>query len=157
MGQDIRQRIIASFPSLSSDAHFKITSPETSDYNCIAWAYDCSETKWMEPPLYMIDGVWWPDGVPVNYNIESYIKAFELKGYTVCSDYKHEVGFRKIALYVDNQNHCIHAARELVSKDHCGEWTSKLGRLNDIIHGSPYVLEGNLYGKVYCIMKQKFQ
>lgn len=157
MGQEIERIIISLFPLLSSDVHFKVTSPETPNYNCIAWAYDCSENKWMEPPLYRIDGVWWPDDVPVNYNIKAYIKAFELRGYTVCSDCKHEVGFRKIALYVDTQNNCTHAARELVSKENCGKWTSKLGKLNDIIHGSPYVLEGERYGRVYCIMKQKFQ
>jgi hypothetical protein len=57
-------------------------------------------------------------------------------------------------LYVTpNTTECTHAARQLSN----GCWTSKLGKLNDIQHGTPESIEGTEYGIVYCFMKRKFE
>ena len=77
----------------------------------------------------------------------------EGKGYELCDNAEYEEGFQKIALYVkEGTTECTHAARQLTT----GLWTSKLGQIEDIQHGTPYTIEGKCYGKVYCIMKRPF-
>jgi len=151
------QEIIAAFPLLASDKDFKITSPETPDYNCIAWAYYFKD-RWMWPggqEEKTFDGFWyWPDDISDDVDVTNFIEAFKLKGFSLCTDYLHEDGFQKIALYTKvGTTCCTHASRELTN----GCWTSKLGAENDIQHGTPYTIEGDFYGEVYCIMKREFK
>lgn len=155
MGQsdELKKIIIASFPGLAKDALFEITSPNTPNYNCLAWAVFYND-RWMQPsPPPHLDGVvyWWPEGAKKGSSIECLKDAYKQLGYTICNDYNHEEGIRKIALYADSEGHWTHAARERRS----GCWTSKLGKFNDIQHGNPYTIEGETYGKVYCIMEKK--
>lgn len=143
------------FPKLKDDVDFKVTSPQTPDYNCIAWAYHHND-RWMWPggqELKICDGfLYWPDGVEDSADVSAFIKAFEKTGYSLCEDCSFEKGYRKITLYVEKgTTECTHAARQLSN----GKWTSKLGQLNDIQHGTPYTIEGDLYGEVYCIMKRE--
>lgn len=143
------------FPKLEDDVDFKVTSPQTPDYNCIAWAYHHND-RWMWPggqEFKNCDGFhYWPDGVEDSTDVSAFIKAFEKTGYSLCEDCSFEKGYRKIALYVEKgTTECTHAARQLSN----GKWTSKLGQLNDIQHGTPYTIEGDLYGEVYCIMKRE--
>ena len=145
--------IVALFPGLSNDPDFKVTSPSTPNYNCIAWAshYD---NRWMWPKIpgmLLFDGwSYWPDGVENSEDVSAFIKAFEKKGYVLCDNADFEKDFSKIALYIQpGTTDCTHAARQMRN----GKWTSKLGRLNDIQHGTPYTIEGDAYGKVHCIMK----
>ncbi|MCL2313586.1 MAG: hypothetical protein FWC41_14105 [Firmicutes bacterium] len=102
-----------------------------------------------------LDGFhYWPDGVEDNEDVTAFIDAFQLKGFIVCDSWEHETEYRRIALYVEEGNtKCTHASRELSS----GKWTSKLGPYKDIQHGTPFSIEGQDYGKVYCIMKREFQ
>lgn len=148
-------QIIAAFPGLKNDPDFKITSPVNPDYNCIAWAY-LYDDRWMWPggvEAKSIDGFhYWPDGVEDTTDVSSFIKAFVKSGYSLCDDDSFEVGYRKVALYVkEGSKECTHASRQLSN----GKWTSKLGRYHDIQHGSPYTIEGDVYGKVHCIMKRE--
>lgn len=152
----LKNRIISIFPGLRNDSGFKITSPATPDYNCIAWACHYND-RWMQPPSITpppLDSiVYWPDGVVQGEDIDCLMAAFQSKGYECCEDAKHEKGFQKVALYVKRgTRHWTHAARELNS----GFWTSKLGQANDIQHGTPYTIEGNTYGEVFCIMKRPY-
>ena len=151
MGEEIQ--IIAAFPGLQADPDFKITSPCNPDYNCIAWAYHYDD-RWMWPggvEQKIADGFhYWPDDVDDTADVAAFISAFEKKGFSVCDNDDFEPGYRKIALYVKKgTTECTHAARQLNN----GKWTSKLGRLYDIQHGTPYTIEGDSYGKVFCIMK----
>lgn len=153
--QEIKDRITSIFPTLAKDNNFEITSKQTSKYNCIAWAYFI-ENRWMWPNTGnypFLDGVhYWPSDEITDCDVKNFIKAFELKGYECCDDGNHEEGYRKIALYVGTDTtECTHAARELKN----GFWTSKLGQIEDIQHGTPYTIEGDAYGKVYCFMKKK--
>lgn len=160
MGKDIeklKRVIINFFPKLADDANFKITSPQTPNYNCIAWAYNYND-RWMWPdpstPI-VLDGVfyYWPDEVTKTPDVDSFIEAFRKKGYEICDNADFDEGFQKIALYVKpGTKECTHAARQLRNSF----WTSKLGRGNDIQHGTPYTIEGNDYGVVYCIMSRAF-
>lgn len=152
----IKQRILKMFPGLVTDADFKVTSFYDTDYNCIAWAYQIGK-RWMWPPAGQpapTPGAYtfWPNDNQ-NDDVSEFIKAFQGKSYEVCESSDKEEGFQKIALYVRaGTTHCTHAARQLSS----GYWTSKLGRGQDIQHGTPYTIEGSIYGKVHCIMKRKF-
>ena len=150
-----KEEVIEIFPSLVKDSSFQITSYSTPNYNCIAWAYHYND-RWMQydGTGVGLDGVWywWPDGVEQSPLLEAYIKAFELKGYEVCKTGDFEEDYIKIALYIDSYNNCTHAARQ--KRD--GNWTSKLGKCNDIAHESPYSIEGDLYGKVACFLRKKF-
>ena len=142
------------FPKLKSDHDFKVTSPYNPDYNCIAWAYH-HDDRWMWPggqELKICDGFhYWPDGVEDSSDVSAFIKAFEKTGYAICDNCDFEEGYRKIALYVKpGTTECTHASRQLSN----GKWTSKLGYSNDIQHGSPYSIEGDVYGDVHCIMKR---
>ncbi len=157
---EIKELIVKGFPKLQYDEHFEITSPEDCNYNCIAWAYQI-KNRWMWPPagnpLYKggLDAVtYWPNDEAQEPDVKEFIKAFEQKGYRVCDDSEFENGYRKIALYIiPGTTECTHAARQLSS----GYWTSKLGESYDIQHGTPYTLEGRIYGSVYCIMKKEFK
>ena len=148
-----KDQVIALFPGLKQDNDFIITSSRTPDYNCIAWAFHYNN-RWMWPKTpgsFWVDGwSYWPDGIEHSEDVSFFIKAFEQKGYCVCDNSSFEDGFRKVALYVKKDTtECTHAARQLSN----GKWTSKLGRLNDIQHGTPYSIEGDYYGVVHCIMK----
>jgi hypothetical protein len=59
---DIRtEEILSAFPGLLYDAGFEITSPEDTDYNCIAWAFGRKD-RWLWPDEET-DGVSvWPEG-----------------------------------------------------------------------------------------------
>lgn len=152
-----KQKIISGFPGLGKDMNFKLTSPNDPNYNCIAWAYHYKD-RWMWPDdgsTSDLDGVcYWPDGILNTSDVEAFKEAFQLKGYEVCDSDDFESEYQKIALYVvPETTECTHASRQLRN----GFWTSKLGPSFDIQHGTPYTIEGEIYGEVYCIMRRKFQ
>ena len=153
-----KRNLIAAFPKLQDDEVFLNSkmSPETPDYNCIAWAYMLYEDKWMWPPggVPHLDGVtYWPNGIGKTAAIENLVDAFANIGYEECGQsWQHEEGFIKVALYYNPTNmEFTHAARESRSGNY---WMSKLGQSYDICHKTPYTIENNVYGKVYCIMKR---
>lgn len=155
--EEIEEFLLQEFPLLKQDKDFKVTSKSTPNYNCIAWACNYNE-RWIQPPYLgrpNLDCVlWWPPEVPEGLQIDCLIQLFELHGYCMCNSFEHEDGFRKVALFIDEQSkEWTHAARELSN----GCWTSKLGEYHDIQHGSPYTIENESYGKVFCIMKKKFE
>jgi hypothetical protein len=152
--EEIKELLLDIFPKLAQDKNFKITSKSSDDYNCIAWAYNIDD-KWMWPNTgqnFFLDGVhYWPSDEILDCDVSHFIKAFELHGYRVCEFCNFDPQYRKIVLYVkDNSTECTHAAREKEN----GFWTSKLGRSVDIQHETPYTIESNYYGKVFCFMKK---
>lgn len=159
--QGLRDAIFRAFPGLLNDRDFKITSPDNPDYNCIAWACNYSN-RWMQPPISgnpILDAVvYWPPEADKGQDVSCLIQAFEAHGYCSCDSWEHEDGFQKVALYVRRgEKEWTHAARELMNGEDCGKWTSKLGAWNDIRHGNPFSIEGNLYGEVYCFMKRPYR
>ena len=155
MGEEVK--ILEAFPGLQKDPDFKITSQDDPDYNCIAWACHYNN-RWMWPggiEKKIADGFhYWPDGVDDTTEVSAFISAFEKKGYMVCDNADFESDYTKIALYVKRgTTECTHASRQLRN----GKWTSKLGQSYDIQHGTPYSIEGDIYGEVSCIMKGEFK
>lgn len=141
-----KQAIEKSFPNLVKSG-YSITSPETTDYNCIAWAAD-DTGRWWWPDLKYTR--YWPPGIPRIETIETFIKVFELLGYTTCNDTKYEKGFGKIAIYAHSNGRPTHVAKQLDSAN----WTSKLGTTEDIEHANLNVIAGSLYGSVAVILKR---
>ncbi|MDY6294209.1 MAG: hypothetical protein SPL78_08935 [Bacteroidales bacterium] len=147
--------ICGSFPGLCSDSKFEITSPQDARYNCISWAM-MHKDRWTQPPAGYpyLDGVfWWPPNALNGTDISCLVDAFVKEGYEICSSAEFEDDFVKVALYHNPKNNkWTHACRLLRT----GVWASKLGTSFDIEHGSPYTIEGETYGKVYCIMRAPF-
>ncbi len=129
---------------------FHETSPATPEYNCIAWAA-AEDGDWWWPDAF--GDYYWPSGVPRLETLEAFIAAYFLLGYTSCDTADLEPGYEKVALYLNPQGMPTHAARQLPS----GNWTSKLGRLEDIEHNMLDGLTGELYGKVGQILKRSRQ
>ncbi len=108
---------------------FLITSQESVDYNCIAWAGNDNSNWWSPVGKY-----YWPEGVPREETVQAYVRAFASIGFEPCENGDLEPGIEKVALFVDGNRIPVHMARQLAN----GRWTSKLGEWEDIEH----VLEG---------------
>lgn len=141
------EEIEQDFPGLEK-CEWSITSEadasEADDgYNCVAWAVHDTQQFW-DPGLIGVRGYYWLPGVPRGDSLNSWIRAFEMNSYKVCENGQPEPGVEKIAIYVDDNNIPQHVARQLPD----GNWTSKLGKGEDIQHNSLDSLGGDLYGKV---------
>jgi len=139
-------KIEQAFPDLSK-CGYAITSEETPDYNCIAYAADDTEAWWEPDPMFLS---YWPPEASREYTLEAYIEAYGLLGYVICNNADYEDGYEKIAIYVDHNEKPTHASRQLTS----GKWTSKLGQLEDIQHNTLEGLYNSNYGTVKVILKR---
>jgi hypothetical protein len=128
---------------------YKITSPKSNIYNCIAWATGSADRWWWPDPNYQYH---WPVNIPRTNKLESFIKAFEYLGYEVSTNENHEEGFEKVALFT-KEDKPTHAAKQLGT----GHWTSKLGTQEDIEHFDLKSIEGKQYGKVDVILKRQIK
>ena len=133
------------FPGLRTGA-WEISSPADKKYNCIAYAAGDS-TRWWWPGFP--GDVYWPPRALQSLDIRSFVDAYGTIGFERCDDDSLESGFEKIALFVDGEGLPTHAARQLPD----GRWTSKLGKLQDIVHELTE-LEGREYGKITCFLKR---
>ncbi len=137
--------IEAIFPGLSRSL-YRVTSPVSRDYNCIAWAAgDTTHWWWPDPDN---DAIFWPAGVALVETLDAFVAAFATLGYAPCSGDELENGFEKVALFA-KQGLPTHAARQLPS----GRWTSKLGWREDIEHDL-HAVSGDLYGTVMLLLKR---
>ena len=73
-------------------------------------------------------------------------------GYQECVIDDFEYGFEKVAFFVDDESFPTHVARQVEN----GNWTSKLGRWQDIEHQSLQSLAGtaSIYGHVALLMRR---
>lgn len=125
-------------------------SPEDYHYNCISFAVgEIHSHRWWEPSGYLIH--YWPPGVTKDYSLDSYAHVYQLHGYQTCDTEDLEVGFEKVAIFVDSLGIPTHAARQTRS----GTWVSKIGEYEDIEHDSLRALEGqDNYGTIARILKR---
>ena len=134
------------FPRLTPHNHW-ITSPRTKRYNCIAWAAGLS-SKWWWPAK----DAYWPENARMTQSVGGFLEAFGTLGYEECEDGSFEAGYEKVALYArekpDGSLWPTHAARQLPNQ----RWTSKLGKLEDIIHDNQVAtLPGNILVEVLSV------
>jgi hypothetical protein len=119
--------IESAFPKIRKEG-YKITSKESVDYNCFAWAVG-DTAQWWSPDSN--NGYFWPNDVPKKLELRSFIKLYELHGgFSPCSSPKPEKGVEKIVIYANDSGEPTHVARQMES----GKWTSKLGDWEDIEH-----------------------
>jgi hypothetical protein len=137
-------RKILRFPNLDR-TEYELTSQETVDYNCFAFAAGEEDCRWdpVDPDGY------WPDGVPRELTLDAFIKAYQTIGYECCDNRELEVGFEKIAIYTYN-GEPQHVARQ--EKD--GMWKSKLGDWEDIKHELEGLENPHYYGVVQQVLKR---
>ena len=136
------------FPRLAGSS-YSIDSESTRRYNCIAWAAE-DTGRWWQPSPFPMPGVYWPDHLPNTFPLDSLTEVFQDLGYSICDSSASEAGFEKVAIYVDERGQPTHTARQLPT----GQWTSKLGRLEDITHETLEALEGSDYGHVARVLKR---
>lgn len=142
-----RQEIEQNFPSLAQTG-FRITSQDTIDYNCVAWAVEGDQDNWWWPD--QAEDAYWPEGAPRQESLEAFTEAFRLYGYELCKEAGWEEGFWKIAIFTNPQGVPTHVAR-LKSE---GLWTSKLGSDEDIEHKIDGFADSP-YGNIACYMKRR--
>lgn len=131
------------FPGLR-DGEFRITSPETTAYNCVAWAGGEDSRKWYPDPW---DLYYWPETNGED-TLDGWIRAFGTLGYEECGDGTLEAGYTKIVIY-GFETGPAHAARQLPT----GIWTSKVGDSEDIEHQIDGLI-GEKYGSVLVYMRR---
>jgi hypothetical protein len=134
------------FPGLRGTG-YDITSPPTADYNCIAWAASDSSNWWQPDPFGQY---YWPPGIPRLNTIQAFEQAFAQLGFEPCLSIEFELGFEKVAIYVDANQIVTHMARQL--RD--GKWTSKLGPSFDITHDALRDVEGQHYGTFHRVLSR---
>ena len=136
----------ATFPRLS-ESNFRITSPRTAEYNCVAWVAG-EKTRWWWPDPMNI--YYWPPGVERRQVVGAFMEAFRTLGYRECSSGVKERGFEKIAIYADHAGVPVHLAKQLDT----GNWSSKIGSLEDMEHDMEG-LSGVSYGEIVIFMKRE--
>lgn len=141
--EDVESR----FPRLR-ESGYSITSPESSEYNCVAWAIDNDTENYWDPTPH--SGYYWPRRVTRNGSLRSYIALFRREGFEPCGTAENDPDYEKVAIFADSTRMFKHAARQLSS----GRWTSKLGDLEDIEHDTPSALEGEEYGRVVQVLRR---
>lgn len=125
------------FPSLQA-GRYRITSPRSLTYNCIAWAA-CRDDEWWWPDPY---GAYsWPDNVPRHETLAAFAAANATIGFAPCQGPELDPGLEKIAIFARGSVP-THAARQLPT----GYWTSKLGEEVDIEHEDLAGVAGPDYG-----------
>ena len=134
------------FPYLRGTS-WRVTSPPTALYNCVAWAAG-QDNIWWWPVFPPEVGYFWPAAAPREETVTALILAFSTLGYQAAPDAGLVAGMVKIAVYARGDEP-THAARQLPS----GLWTSKLGRFADIEH-SLESLTGKEYGSVVQILQR---
>ena len=131
--------LIAAFPGLGQ-TRFRLTSPQDTTYNCVAFACGDTNRWWWPDPQGQY---YWPDGVPREERVGAFTRMLEERGYEQCDEPAPEDGVEKVALFVDDSGDPTH----LAYLPEGGTWTSKLGVAEDIEHHLP-ALEGDAYGSV---------
>jgi hypothetical protein len=137
------------FPNLLS-AGYSPKSAKSLVYNCIAFAAGDETRKWVG---FREEGYYWPGGAKEGHTLDALISAFEQLKYAVCESDALEPDHEKIALFVDKDGFWTHAAKQ--AED--GQWLSKLGNLEDIVHRTLEAVAGPdpAYGQVACLMKRR--
>ena len=135
-----------------ADDNCTVTSLNSRQYNCIAWAAGDDGNNWWPDPMGI--GTW-PAGAPRVVTLDAFIKAFETKGYKLCYNNSREDGLEKVAIYAKMDQISgvpipTHAALQLET----GEWTSKLGPFEDVRHRTIDDVNGPVYGKGVCYMSR---
>lgn len=130
---------------LKLDPNFRLMSPFTYQYNCIAFAIGMQD-RWVDPAN--LPWHWWPP-VAKGITVDHLVKVFQYFGFEDCGiDDSIDEKYDKIAIY-QNAGHWTHAARIIAD----GIYHSKFGASYDGVHSRVDVLQAQ-YGDVAIIMRR---
>ena len=129
------------FPSLAG-CDWQQTSDPDPTYNCIAYAAGRTDVYWWPDDYPEPESDYWPAAIPREETLSAFSHLFQSLGYEICDDGDFELSYEKVTIYAKGDSP-THVARQLEN----GEWTSKLGPLEDIRHDSPAALSGPCYGE----------
>lgn len=136
------------FPNLQP-GRYRITSPRSSEYNCIAWAARQDDAWWWPDPY---GEYFWPDNVPRDETLAAFAAAYATIGFAPCQGPELEPGLEKIAIFARG-GVPTHAARQLPN----GFWTSKLGEEVDIEHEEFAGVAGPDYGNAVLFLSRPLE
>jgi len=162
-----QRSLLFAFRNLRRNRKWRLRSPFSDSYQCIAWAACRTDHKWW--PVHHTEFYWppnlpkitpspypwipWPP-TPVDYLVQ----GFATLGYTSCDRREFEFGYQKVAIYA-NDGGATHMARQ---RFFGRGWLSKPGELEDIIHEDLSDIEGAMaatawqYGQVAQILKRSW-
>lgn len=128
-----------------------VTSVETDDYNCAAWALgDDQRQVWPLPPGAPTNRTYhWPPSARREETVDAAIEGLAEYGFEECPHATLEEGYAKVAIYATAAGKLTHFARQLAN----GVWTSKLGDLEDIVHATLADVECTDYGQVRAYVR----
>ena len=152
---DKHDRIKKQFPNIGNNYVF---TSDPAGYNCVAFAAD-NTLQWWWPSL-VDSGCYWPENVPRQEDLPSFIACFKSLNYVPCglNECKEE-GYEKVAIYVDENHIPLHVAKQFPA-DPDGYWRSKLRDWHDVMHtlgGLSGIFSGMSfanYGNVAIILKR---
>lgn len=138
------------FPGLT-EGGYKLTSPKSGAYNCVAWAVGDTRAFWDDVRIRgrRVKGYYWPPGISAD-TLDGWKAVFALHNYSVCDSDAFDSQFEKIAIYVQANGEPSHVAIQTGT----GTWSSKLGKGCDIEHDTLDSLNGEEYGTVGAIMQR---
>jgi hypothetical protein len=124
-------------------------SDEDETYNCLSWVAGDNTRHWFPGALEGTRGVYWPNRSK-SLKTEDVIAAFELHGFSSCTNGSLEIDIEKIAFFSDGDNDVRHAAWQRET----GAWSSKLGNYEDVDHMELRLFEGG-YGVLKAFMQKR--
>src|SRR4051812_42310617 len=89
----LHEALRAALPRLTAD-NYRISSPATWEYNCVAWAVGVTDTWWWPLP-----GRYWPSGVPREETVEAFLAGFASLGYFPITAEGPDPDVERVALY----------------------------------------------------------
>ena len=134
------------FPKLAVHGYVPTSAPDAG-YNCVAWVVGDTTRNWDGTR----QGGYWPPGAELGETINHLIRVFLLQGYAICANGDLEPEYEKVALFADADGDWQHAARQLPD----GQWSSKLGELEDISHAQFDAVFSDVYGRVACYLRRR--
>lgn len=153
---EARAALESIFPELVGTA-WHLKSPYDDSYQCIAWSAGATDRKWW--PTNNPQVSYWPEGVPVDETVQSFVQAFATLGYKDSQNAYFKLGFQKVAIYASS----IGLVRHMARQHFLGRgWLSKPGSLEDLLHPTLESIEGdpsptsNDYGVVVQILERSW-
>jgi len=73
--------LFTEFPALRGSSTFRITSPPSDEYNCIAWSAEDMENWWWPDSMLVC---YWPPAIPRAESIAAFVAAYRILGYVEC-------------------------------------------------------------------------
>lgn len=147
--EPLHDKLLSYHPNLIPGQNYAVTSSSDGGYNCVAWAANDLDHWWW--PSIEPEDAFWPEDVPREATIEAFAAAFATLGFIQCDSPAVELGYEKVAIFVDSDHVPTHAARQLPS----GRWTSKLGYHQDIEHAALEAVSDSTYGTVQLVLRRR--